>query len=100
MAKKESQKNVDVVASTLIISPMITEKASVQSSANAYTFKVTLNATKLTIAKEFEKTYKVKPLAISKLPGKSKLIRGRVGHTSPTKKAIIFLKKGDTITLA
>ena len=102
MAKKETQKKIEVVENKFIISPRITEKASMQSNANAYTFVVTHNATKHTIAAEIKKEYKVTPLAINitKLPGKVKLVRGKYGETSSTKKAIVFLKKGDTIKLA
>lgn len=107
MAKKTEQKNTEVVeakndAVKLIIAPRITEKASVQSSANAYTFVVTQDATKLNLAKEIKATYKVTPIAINitKLPGKAVFTRGKFGRTSPTKKAVVFLKKGDTINIA
>ncbi len=105
MAKKEVTKKDEVgevKAKNLIIAPRVTEKASMQSTANAYTFVVADNATKLTLSKEIEKTYKVKPQAIniSKLPGKVKFIRGKVGHTAPMKKAVVFLKKGDSISFA
>lgn len=102
MAKKDTQKKTEVVESKLIIAPRITEKASMQSSANAYTFVVAQSATKHSIAAEIKKEYKVTPLAvnITKLPGKVKLVRGKFGQTAPTKKAIVFLKKGDTIKLA
>lgn len=107
MAKKTEQKNTEVaevkkVTGKLIIAPRITEKASVQSSANAYTFVVTQDATKLTLAKEVKETYKVTPVAINitKLPGKAVFTRGKFGRTAPVKKAIIFLKKGDTINIA
>ncbi len=101
MATKETQKKSEEV-SKLIIAPRVTEKASVQSSANAYTFIVAAHATKLTLASEFFATYKVKPVAINIMTtlGKTKLVRGRVGKRNDTKKAIVFLKKGDTITLA
>lgn len=102
MAKQDVQKKTEAVEMKLILAPRVTEKASVQSSANAYTFVVAPGATKLSIAKEIEKAYKVKPVAvnITNIPGKRKLIRGRIGKTAPTKKAIVFLKKGDTISLA
>ena len=102
MAKKDTQKKSEVVEGKLIISPRVTEKASMQSNVNAFTFVVAKHATKHSIAAEIKKEYKVTPLAvnITKLPGKVKLVRGRYGETAPTKKAIVFLKKGDTIKLA
>lgn len=106
MAKKEIQENkvenkeVAKVTS-LILSPRITEKASLQSEANAYTFVVAKNATKLSLAKEIEKTYKVKPTSVNimNIDGKVKFKRGAWGKTSGIKKAVVFLKKGDTINL-
>lgn len=102
MAKKTEQKNKEVKANKFIIAPRVTEKASMQSSANVYTFVVTQEATKLNLAKEIKDTYKVTPLSINitKLPGKKVFVRGKFGSTLPTKKAMVFLKKGDTIALS
>lgn len=102
MAKKtETTKEVKAVAG-LIIAPRITEKASVQSSANAYTFVVAPHATKLALRDEIKATYKVTPVKINitSLPGKAVFVRGKFGTQAPTKKAIVFLKKGDTINFA
>ena len=102
MAKKTEQKNTEVKVGKLIIAPRITEKASMQSSANAYTFVVAQEATKLSLLKEIKDTYKVTPTAINitKLPGKKVFVRGKFGSTAPTKKAVVFLKKGDTIAIS
>jgi large subunit ribosomal protein L23 len=107
MAKKIEQKNTEVTETVknsgkFIVAPRITEKASVQSNANAYTFVVTKEATKLNLSKEIQDTYKVKPVAINitNLPGKAVFVRGKFGRTAPVKKAIVFLKKGDSINIA
>jgi large subunit ribosomal protein L23 len=86
----------------LIIAPRITEKASIQSNANAYTFVVKKNATKITLRDEIKKTYKVTPVAINitNLQGKNVFVRGKFGKTAGIKKAIVFLKKGDSISIA
>lgn len=86
----------------LILSPRITEKASRQSEANAYTFVVAKNATKHTILAEIKREYKVTPLSvnITNMPTKNTFIRGKIGTQAGIKKAIVFLKKGDTITLS
>ena len=106
MAKKELQENKAVnkevaTVASLILAPRVTEKASLQSEANAFTFVVAKNATKLELSKEIEKTYKVKPTAINiiNIQGKVKFKRGAWGKTSGIKKAVVFLKKGDTINL-
>ena len=98
----EKKEEVAVVASKVLLAPRITEKASVQSSANAYTFVVAKDATKLEIIAEIKKEYKVTPKAvnITNMPRQNTFIRGKVGTKAGIKKAIVFLKKGDTITLA
>ena len=96
------KKEVAVETGKLIIAPRVTEKASMQSSANAYTFVVAKNATKHGILAEFKKEYKVTPKAINitNMPRQNTFIRGKVGTKAGLKKAIVFLKKGDTITLS
>jgi large subunit ribosomal protein L23 len=86
----------------LIIKPYITEKASLVSNGNAYTFEVVSNATKLELIKEINRDYKVKPVKINivNLPARRIISRGRFGTEAPIKKAIVFLKKGDSIKFA
>ena len=85
-----------------IIRPHITEKASLQSTDNAYTFVVTSEATKLEIVKEIKSEYKVIPtkINITNLPAKRVIVRGARGVEAGFKKAVVFLKKGDSIKLA
>ena len=89
-------------AAKLIIAPHVTEKASAQSSANAFTFVVKGNATKHTIIAEIKKDYKVTPKAvnITNIPKQAVFVRGKFGMSAGYKKAIVFLKKGDTINLS
>ena len=106
MAKKttttEDKAVKEVVATKVIIAPRITEKASAQSMANAYTFVVAKNATKHSVLAEIKKQYKVTPLAINitNMPRKYTFIRGKLGTQAGIKKSIVFLKKGDTIALS
>lgn len=102
MAKKTTTTKEEVVASKIILAPHITEKASQQSVANAYTFVVAKNATKHTVLAEIKKEYKVTPLAINitNMPTRNTFIRGKFGTQAGIKKAIVFLKKGDTIALS
>jgi len=95
-------KTAEASASKVIIAPRMTEKASQQSSANAYTFIVTKNATKHAVLAEIKKEYKVTPKAINitNMPRKNTFIRGKFGTQAGIKKAIVFLKKGDSIALA
>ena len=103
MATKTTTKKDEVAeVSKLILAPRVTEKASVQSSANAYTFVVAKNATKLALRDKIKKEYKVTPKAINitNMPRKNTFIRGKHGTQAGIKKAVVFLKKGDTITLS
>lgn len=96
--KKEQVK----VEKSSILSPRITEKASMQSNVNAYTFIVRDNATKLSIISEIKAKHKVTPIKVNiiNLPAKRVFVRGKMGVKGGLKKAIVFLKKGDTIKLA
>lgn len=102
-SKKTTQEEKKVeVSAKLILSPRVTEKASMQSSKNAYTFVVAKHATKLALRDEIKKEYKVTPKAINitNLPVRNVFVRGKFGTQSGIKKAVVFLKKGDTINLA
>lgn len=102
MAKKTTTNEKEVTTNKIIFAPRMTEKASAQSSANAYTFVVAKNATKHSVLAEIKKEYKVTPRAINitNMPTKNTFIRGKFGTQAGIKKAIIFLKKGDTIALS
>jgi large subunit ribosomal protein L23 len=73
-----------------------------QSNANAYTFVVDPKATKLALLSEIKAKYKVTPIKINitKMARQYTFIRGKLGTTAGIKKAVVFLKKGDSITLA
>jgi len=100
--QKEIIKEVVKIENSLIISPRLTEKASILSSENIYTFNVVQNATKTSLSKEIEKKYKVKPvkITVSNNPRIKVFTRGKIGYKTGFKKASVFLKKGDKINLA
>jgi len=85
-----------------IISPTITEKATSLSEYNKVVFKVHNTATKNTIKKNIEKIFKVNVIKVNtiNLKGKTKLIRGKKSKRPGYKKAIVTLKKGQSIDLA
>lgn len=89
----------DERAYSLILSPVITEKATMGSQHNQVTFKVRLDATKPEIKAAVEKLFKVKVKAVntSILKGKVKRFRGRIGQRSDVKKAVVSLAEGQTI---
>tara|TARA_Y100000031_G_scaffold46196_1_gene52850 strand:- start:2943 stop:3236 length:294 start_codon:yes stop_codon:yes gene_type:complete len=85
-----------------IISPNITEKATSLSEFNKLVFKVNRNATKNSIKRSVEKIFKVNVIKINtiNLKGKRKLVQGKKSFKSGYKKAIVTLKKGQSIDLA
>ena len=85
-----------------IISPNVTEKSTFLSEYNKVVFKVQKNASKNSIKKSIEKIFKVNVIKINtiNLKGKTKLVRNKKTFKPGYKKAIITLKKGQSIDLA
>ncbi|MFN4355132.1 50S ribosomal protein L23 [Parvibaculum sp.] len=83
----------------IILSPVITEKATMASEANQVIFKVASNATKPQVKEAVEKLFDVKVKAVNTLnrKGKTKRFRGIVGRQSDFKKAIVTLEEGHSI---
>ena len=83
----------------VILSPVITEKATLASDKNQVMFKVSRTATKPQIKEAVEKLFDVKVKSVNTLvrKGKVKAFRGSVGTQSPTKRAIVTLEEGHTI---
>ncbi|MDO9126776.1 50S ribosomal protein L23 [Parvibaculum sp.] len=83
----------------IIVSPVITEKATMASEANQVIFKVAPDATKPKIKEAVEKLFDVKVKAVNTLirKGKTKRFRGIAGRQSDFKKAIVTLEEGHSI---
>ena len=83
----------------VILSPVITEKATAASEHNQVVFKVHRDATKPEIKAAIEELFKVKVLSVNTLTrkGKVKLFRGVKGTQQDVKKAIVRLAEGDKI---
>ncbi|MDC3008049.1 50S ribosomal protein L23 [Candidatus Pelagibacter sp.] len=84
-----------------IISPIVTEKSTNLSEQNKIVFKVPFNADKKNLKKNIEKIFKVNVIKVNIInkQNRSKLVRGRKVKVSGFKKAIITLKKGQSIDL-
>ena len=84
-----------------IISPMVTEKSTNLSEQNKIVFKVTMSANKTNLKKNIEKIFKVNVVKVNIINKqiRNKLTRGRKIKVSGFKKAIITLKKGQSIDL-
>ena len=81
--------------------PIITEKATVLSEQNKTVFKVHKNANKKIIKKNIEKLFKVKVIKVNIINKKTKIKmrQGKFSKKTGYKKAIVTLKKGQTIDL-
>ena len=83
----------------VILSPVITEKATIASEHNQVIFKVAPTATKPQIKEAVEKLFDVKVKRVNTLirKGKVRNFRGVRGELSDVKKAIVTLEEGHTI---
>ena len=83
----------------VIVSPVITEKATALSEQNKVVFKVSRDATKPQIKEAVEKLFDVKVKSVNTLvtKGKVKMFRGTRGQRSDVKKAVVTLAEGQTI---
>jgi large subunit ribosomal protein L23 len=84
-----------------ILSPVVTEKSTNLSEHNKIVFKVPTSANKVSLKKNIEKIFKVNVTKINIInkQNRTKLTRGRKVKVSGFKKAIITLKKGQSIDL-
>ena len=82
----------------------ITEKATMHSGTSVYTFDVEERATKRDIAAAVRALYKVSPMKIAVVTIPSKVRRnmrtGKIGTKKGGKKAYVYLKKGETISIS
>ena len=85
----------------IVLTPVITEKATQGSEHNQVTFRVPLEASKPEIKAAVEKLFKVKVTAVNTLRqlGKTKQFKGRSGFRSDSKKAMVTLAEGNTIDI-
>ena len=83
----------------VIVSPVITEKATMASELNKVVFKVRKNATKPQIKAAVEGLFDVKVESVNTLvrKGKTKAFRGVRGTQSDVKKAVVTLAEGHRI---
>ena len=83
----------------VILSPVITEKATRGSEHNQVTFRVRPDAAKPLIKAAVESLFNVKVSGVNTIKGwgKTKRFRGTLGQRSDFKKAIVTLAEGHSI---
>lgn len=98
---KKNSKKFSGQAYRILVKPMITEKATNLNSENQYVFMVDINANKIEVSKAIEEVYGVRPISVNIIKMKGKRVnRGRIsGRRKDFKKAIITLKKGESIAV-
>ncbi|MDP2740107.1 MAG: 50S ribosomal protein L23 [Pseudorhodobacter sp.] len=86
----------------VIRKPIITEKATLASEANAVVFQVAMDATKPMIKEAVEAVFGVKVKAVNTTitKGKTKKFKGRPGVRSDKKKAYVTLEAGNSIDVS
>tara|TARA_B100000989_G_C19410218_1_gene414021 strand:- start:526 stop:819 length:294 start_codon:yes stop_codon:yes gene_type:complete len=84
-----------------ILSPIVTEKSTKLSEHNKIVFKVPSGANKKNLKNNIEKIFKVNVVKVNIInkQNRTKMTRGRKVSISGFKKAIITLKKGQSIDL-
>lgn len=83
--------------------PVVTEKSTaMQAMRNQFTFEVAVSANKVEVKKAIETLFSVKVVKVNmvSVPAKQKRTFGRPGETRPWKKAVVTLKKGDSIDIS
>ncbi len=84
-----------------ILSPLITEKSTNLYEKNKIVFKVPYKSNKIILKKTIEKIFKVNVIKVNIInrQSRNKITRGRKVKVPGYKKAIITLKKGQSIDL-
>ncbi len=97
----KTEKQLSPLASRVLIRPRITEKAYAVNALDQYVFQVTLTATKTEVKRAVEEAYGVTVVAVNmvRLPGKKKNYGRTSGQRSVVKKALVRIKKGETLQL-
>jgi large subunit ribosomal protein L23 len=100
-ARKPEAREITPADYRVILSPVITEKATNGSQYNQVTFRVHRNATKPVIRTAIENLFKVKVTAVNthNRKGKTKRFKGRLGYRSDVKFAVVTLAEGSKIDI-
>ncbi len=88
-------------ATSILVRPHVTEKATQSAESSVYVFEVATRASKYEVARAIKEQYQVIPVKVSTvtMPAKQTFVRGKRGTQSGYKKAYVYLKKGETIEL-
>jgi len=99
--KKVSPKKEKKVSYSVLVSPLVSEKAAVAEAKGTYIFIVDKNTNKIEVKKAIEEVYGVKPINVRMINVEGKEVRhGRnTGKRKDWKKAIVTLPAGQSISI-
>jgi len=85
----------------VILAPVVSEKSFGLQDLNTYTFIVHPDASKPEIKQAIQEIFSVRVKSVNTLnrPGKRKRTRQVVGRRKATKRALVTLHEGDSITI-
>jgi large subunit ribosomal protein L23 len=88
-----------VSETTVLIRPMITEKAMAEAAAGRYTFEVSARASKFDVKAAVESAFKVDVLDVNVITvrGKKRRVGRRIGMRPDSRKALVRLAEGQKI---
>jgi large subunit ribosomal protein L23 len=98
---KEETKKTNFVQKYVLKRPHVSEKATDLAEKGFYVFRVEKGANKTEIKAEVQKKYKVNVVGVSviTIPSKKRRVGKTVGKRSGYKKAVVKIKKGQSIDL-
>jgi len=81
--------------------PLVTEKNAALQAQGKYTFEVAGEANKEQVKQAVQKAFNVTVTKVNVItvPGKGRMMRGRLVISPPWKKAVVTLKPGDKIEI-
>lgn len=104
---KEEKSSIDVssfkgVKANVLIRPIVTEKSAILSADGRYVFEIADYATKQEVRQIVQKRFKVHVTRVNVVTvHPKKRMRGAIeGRISGYRKAVVFVKKGETIDLS
>jgi large subunit ribosomal protein L23 len=101
VSKKETTSKATRSFDHVLIAPRITEKSAIATEKNVYVFDIAPRATKIDVKEAMKAAYDVTPrkVAITKVPSRKVVYRGKRGVKKGGKKAYVYLEKDAKIDL-
>lgn len=89
-------------AAGVLIGPHVTEKSARAGEINSYVFKVNPRSNRSMVKQAIKEVYNVIPrkVNITVIPARAVFVRRKKGVKPGYKKAVVFLKEGDKISIS